>query len=739
MKKHDILLLLVEQDNVIRERLHKAIVRYITRLVIAKNSNEAYQSYLKEKPDIILVDFEILLKTDNNFIQQIRKDEKRTRIIVMSAKPDTQLFIKAIEYGVKGFLQKPIAKTQLVQLLAELSKDIRLEKDIAKEEKSRLKAEKERDKSEKILAILSQATVLFFRYGITPSNIKRILKLIGKATKSSRVNLFKNFDEAGERFTGITNTWAKEDAFDVSHVDELKRIPFTNTSISKWEKVMMKGKGIVGLVDEFEEREREMLKANGVKSILSIPIYVDKEWWGFLSLDDCEIGRNWSSDEIKAMETVAYNMGAAIFRLKVEAEMININQSLENRVSERTAALEDEIAERMLTEELLKDREEKYRLIFENATDGIVLIQHNKVVLASPSMIEMMERPPKSLIGKSFGKYIVSQKAFEIREILLSVKARECKVMRIEVQIPNKDNKWLELKISRISWYNQTAFLIFATDISLQVKAENELKKLNKDLVLRVNQEVKQVKEQQLLLSQKSKLESLGELSAGLAHEINQPLLGISMGLDNILMASMEDGFSPSYVSGKISVLFKDIDRIKHIIEHVRAFSRGQGSTFKERIEINSIISNTLILANKVLSADYINFDVSVINHEIFVAGNPYRLEQVILNLLTNARHAVDESLKDKTRKTSQRNISIKVKPTDNFVFIAVTDDGIGIPKKYISKIFNPFFTTKNEEKGTGLGLSISFGIINEMKGSIEVDSIEKQYTTISIKLPICK
>ena len=738
MKNHGISLLLLEKDKSNIDSLRSIISKHISQIVTANSTDEAYQSYLKKRPDIILVDISTLPKKGSDFIQKIRKHEKRTRIVVMSSNADPQLFIKSIEYGVKGFLLKPIVETQLAQVLSGLIKDIQLEKDFEVEEQQRLKAERERDKSEQILETLSQATALFFRYGVSPANIDKILRLIGKATNSSRVNLFKNFENLEEKFTGLVYTWAKNEIFDISKVEELRKIPFANSSISRWEVLMKKGKSIFGKVRDFDEPERKMLIENGVDSILSIPIYVDKEWWGFLSLDDCEEGRTWSPGEIRALETVAYNLGAAIYRLKVERDMMHVNESLENRVRERTAALEDEIAERMLAEDLLKDREEKYRLIFENATDGIILVQNDEVVLASPSIIEIMERSPKLLIGKSFGRYVVSTQVNDVSKILTSLGEKKRSKTRIEVSIPNKDNKWLELKITKILWDKQPAFLIFATDISLQVKAESELKQLNLNLIHRIKQEVKQVKEQQQLLSQKSKLESLGELSAGLAHEINQPLLGISMGLDNILLAAQDGNFSPAYVSNKVGVLFKDIDRIKQIIEHVRTFSRGQESKSSERIEINSIIRNTLILANKMLHAEHINFKVLFTENEVYVKGNPFRLEQVLLNLLSNARHAVDERLKDKSYASTQKNISLEIHHENKFVFIVVTDNGIGISKANISKIFDPFFTTKNEEKGTGLGLSISYGIINEMGGIIEVDSVEKQYTAISIKLPVC-
>ncbi len=739
MEKYKIILLIVEKDKSILDCLVKATSKHITNVIVAKNSSVAYQLYLKNRPDIILTDFSTLPKTGGSFIEQIRKHEKKTRIIIMSSKVEPEFFIKSIEYGVKGFLIKPIVETQLAQLLSQQAKAIQLEKDFETEELKRLEAENERDLNDQILKTLSQAVALFYRYGVSPANINKILKLIGKATKSSRVNIFKNFNEDDESFTGLFYTWASKKIYDISDNELLKKIPFSMEPFSHWGTVMKKGKSVVGNVTNFATYERKMLEENSVKSILSVPISVDGKWWGFLSLDNCEVEKVWTRAEVMAFEAVAYNLGAAIYRLRVEREMIRVNESLESRVRERTAALEDEIAERMLTEEMLKDSEEKYRMIYENSINGIVLIQHNKVLLVSPSMIDIMERSPKLLIGEFFGSYIVSKTPKEIRKELLSFQENEPQSTRIEITIPNKENKWLELKTKKISWDDRPAFLIFAKDISLQVTAESELKLLNKNLEKRIIKEVKQVNKQQQLLIQKSKLESLGELLAGLAHEINQPLLGISMGLDNILMSAQEDTFNKSYVNNKVEVLFKDIDRIKKIIEHVRTFSRGQKNIRKEKIEINALIRNALLLTNKMLQEESISFKVGYSKNEVYVWGNPYRLEQVILNLLSNAKHAVNEKEITLNNKYSNKEILLESSQISDSVFIKVKDNGIGIPKDIISNIFDPFFTTRSVEKGTGLGLSISYGIIEEMKGKLHVKSIEKEETVVTIELPIYK
>jgi len=258
---------------------------------------------------------------------------------------------------------------------------------------------------------------------------------------------------------------------------------------------------------------------------------------------------------------------------------------------------------------------------------------------------------------------------------------------------------------------------------------------LNRNLESRIKEEIKRVNDQQQLLAQKSKLESIGELSAGLAHEINQPLGGLSMGIENILFNTSDNGIDEEYLKNKIDLLFKDIERIRKIIEHVRLFSRDQDNLVVEQFSVNEVIENALSLVSKQFDSNNVELVVNVPSHNVFTMGNKYRLEQVILNLLSNSRQAVDEK-SNKNNSGFAKQISIEMIDNDPVSIITITDNGIGIKKKIISKIFDPFFTTKSEKKGTGLGLSISYGIISEMQGSIDVDSNEGEFTTITIQLP---
>jgi C4-dicarboxylate-specific signal transduction histidine kinase len=131
-----------------------------------------------------------------------------------------------------------------------------------------------------------------------------------------------------------------------------------------------------------------------------------------------------------------------------------------------------------------------------------------------------------------------------------------------------------------------------------------------------------------------------------------------------------------------------------------------------------------------------IGIDLQLSPIPLIIKGNQYRLEQVLVNLLSNAKYALQEKKNLLNDNGYKMNISIKSFLKNNNVVIEVTDNGTGIENGVISKIFNPFFTTKSGKEGTGLGLSISYGIIQEMKGNIEVKSEKGKYTTFVIELP---
>ena len=731
MKKLDISLLLVEDDTIIRNIYKQILGQHISILYLASNGEEGYQSYLDNKPDLIISDIKLPIMNGLDMIKKIREVDKSMRIIIMSAYGESRYFIKAIETGVKGFLVKPIETTHLINIIREQANDILLEKRLAEEEVKRLSAEKERDRGEEILRALLETMAKLFNFGFNESTVREVLKLIGSKANVSRAYIFKIYKKNNESVLSQINEWVADDIDEQIDNDALKEIPIFNEEFRSWSDSMSNHQNIMGFAKDFDTPIRTILLEQDIKSILAIPIRVKNNWWGFIGFDDCVNYREWSDAEVNALEMLAYILGGAIFRTEVEEEMTKLNASLEERVWYRTKELEQEIIDRTLAESLLQDSEEKYRHIYENANDGILLFMNNKISLINPKISEIIQLMPKDIIGSNFSSLVKPNFLDKLSSYF------DSKIENNEIQVQLLNERWIEIKATTISWDLEPAHLLFISDITKRKNAEEDLNKLNKNLEKRIEQEVKRVNVQQQLLVQKSKLESIGELSAGLAHEINQPLGGISMGLENIIYNITDEGVDSDYLQKKISLLFKDIERIQKIIEHVRLFSRDQEKSIMEVISVNQVVKNALSLVSKQLTDRHIELIVNIPESQIEVIGNQYRLEQVILNIISNARYAVDEKKKRLGKQDFSKRITIDLTKNHSEAIITICDNGIGIDMEIITKIFDPFFTTKSEEKGTGLGLSISYGIISEMKGVIEVESEKGNYTRMKIIIPV--
>ncbi len=270
-----------------------------------------------------------------------------------------------------------------------------------------------------------------------------------------------------------------------------------------------------------------------------------------------------------------------------------------------------------------------------------------------------------------------------------------------------------------------------------QKETEQRIIEMNKALERRMISEIKKQEKQQLLLAQKSKLESLGTLTAGIAHEINQPLGGISMGLDNILLRLSDKTLSDHYLKEKINLMFDNVDRVKKIIEHTRKFSRSHKPASFESVDLNDIINSALLMVSAQFKSHSITLNLNLSETIEPVVADKFKLEQVVLNLLSNAIYAVDEKATTVPNPVEyDKIVEVNTSEDKEFAYISVFDNGRGIKQKNLEKIFDPFFTTKKQDKGTGLGLSISYGFIKDILGDIIVESEEGVFTKFEVKIP---
>jgi len=233
------------------------------------------------------------------------------------------------------------------------------------------------------------------------------------------------------------------------------------------------------------------------------------------------------------------------------------------------------------------------------------------------------------------------------------------------------------------------------------------------------------------------RLASIGELATGIAHEINQPLNIISLGLENLLVEiSRNNSVDPDYFHNKAKLIFNNIARITYIIDHVKTFSRVNHELNLVEYDIHDAIRDAVSLIDNQFRNAGITLNLQFEKNVPRIICDPNKVEQVILNLLLNSQDAIEEKMS--IVKTDYKWIvEIRTRKSKSSLIIEVMDNGMGIKSADIDKIMMPFHTTKKAGKGTGLGLSISYGIIKDMNGSIEIESEYSRWTTVTITIPL--
>jgi len=316
-------------------------------------------------------------------------------------------------------------------------------------------------------------------------------------------------------------------------------------------------------------------------------------------------------------------------------------------------------------------------------------------------------------IGELAGSFNQMARALEDREETLKEKKEEL----------HKSHDKLEKRVEE-----RTAQLSQANE---KLKGEIEERKRTEEAL---KQTLQNLKSTQAQLIQSAKLASIGELSSGVAHELNQPLMVIRSTAQFTQRAIKKNQVGKDELKGQLKKIERNTKRMMNIIKHLRTFSRQSSLNFHP-VDINEVIENTSLMIGEQLHLHDIEMKKNLTTNLPKIQGDSNQLEQVILNLIINASDAI-EAAKNKP----QRRIEMVTRISDGVkgvIEILTKDTGSGISQECLEKIFDPFFTTKKVGKGTGLGLSISHGIIKDHKGEIEVAETGPNGTTFRIKLPI--
>lgn len=364
-----------------------------------------------------------------------------------------------------------------------------------------------------------------------------------------------------------------------------------------------------------------------------------------------------------------------------------------------------------ISEQELKASEEKYRSLFDNDPNPILVFDRAtfQIIDANIRATEKYGYSGEELLQMSFRDLGDPEDEEKIRSLVV-----EACVFLPKIRHRKKDGSIMHVDIHSCPRVHLGEDVIIANiaDITDSIQAEAQL-------------------------IQASKMATLGEMSAGMAHELNQPLNAIRIGSDLLRkMVARGQSLDPE-LAGKVSgEIGAQVERAANIINHLREFGRKSDLDELEKVNINKPINDVFTVLGQQLKLRQITVNLDLDENIPPILGVRNRLEQVFINLVMNARDAIEEKREMTHGETPEGVLSIRSYQEDGKVVAVVRDNGNGMPESVKEKIFEPFFTTKEITKGTGLGLSISYGIIKDYEGAIEVESMAGSGTIFKISFP---
>jgi len=368
--------------------------------------------------------------------------------------------------------------------------------------------------------------------------------------------------------------------------------------------------------------------------------------------------------------------------------------------------------EKVHAEKKLRQSEEKYRVLVENAGEVILVAQNGEIKFVNRRVVEFLGYAPEEMTGKSFSDYVFP----EDRETINKMDLKRLQGENLSGHNPFRvidragHSKWVEVNAVVIDWEKKPATLNFLKDITAQRSLEDQLR-------------------------QAHKMESVGRLAGGVAHDYNN-MLSVILGYTEMAMEKIE---LSDPLHDDLKQVLKAANRSAEITRQLLAFARKQ-TIVPRTLDLNRTVDGMLKMLRRLIGED---IDLAWLPDPGLwpVKMDPSQIDQILANLCVNARDAIADvgKVTIETGKVTFDKAYCSDHPgfiTGDFVLLAVSDDGCGMDKEIFDKIFEPFFTTKGVGEGTGLGLSTVYGIVKQNNGFINVYSEIDKGTTFRIYLP---
>lgn len=438
---------------------------------------------------------------------------------------------------------------------------------------------------------------------------------------------------------------------------------------------------IIDSLNPDDHPELAPLAAMGVKSVACVPMSTKgKKIIGILQIAS-RAARQYGSGERHVLDLIGNRIGVAV--------------------------------ENATLQEQYRASEEKYRSLFNNDPNPIFIIdqQSLKIVDVNARAVDHYGYTRQELRGMFFSELgendesdmRIGLKSLLLGQSILFTKKRHLTKKGIAF--------YVNINVSRAEYNQGNVLIATTTDITETVEKETQL-------------------------IQASKMTTLGLMAAGMAHEINQPLNVIQICADYFLkMQKKNQVISDEDLRTMANDITANVERATGIIRHVRDFAR-QSEVKKSELNINHPIEDVFKVLGNQIKMHQIELGLDLSPDLPYIMADHNRLEQVFINLVTNAIDAMDEKAERPEHKGYEKRLDIQTRTENDNVIVTVADNGIGMSDDVKNKLFEPFFTTKKVGKGTGLGVSISYGIVKDYEGTIDINSRAGQGTTFKLIFP---
>ncbi len=419
----------------------------------------------------------------------------------------------------------------------------------------------------------------------------------------------------------------------------------------------------------------------------------------------CPVDRTFNDGQPHTSEETGFTKDGRVIHWIVYTSPIR------NKDGEVVAAMEMmiDITRRKELEEKLVSSEERYQAIFESTPSALfVLDAENLNILDCNEFAKSVyDYNRDEVVGKSFLNFFREDE----REDWASVLPGRTEIGQCSQLTRSGRTIFVTIRISPAEFQEQKVLIVSCSDITRKLETEQHL-------------------------IQASKMTTLGEMATGVAHELNQPL-AILKTISNLLSRKVarNQSLEPEILQEIAEGVSTHVDRASKIIEHMREFGR-KSDLRTMPVQVNNVLRRAFDFFSRQLNVRNIHVEWVLEEELPLIMADSNRLEQVVINLMLNARDAIEERWGPGRVPNGEKRITIRTYSTLKDVVIEVCDTGKGIPNAIRSKLFEPFFTTKDVGKGTGLGLSISYGIVQDYGGSIHASSVENHGACFTILFP---